>query len=85
MRDRLFALLQLALLAHPGALFVAGPDWQACGRGLPIRLREGVSFRRLLTYRGLGSGQQWAMGGEALSRAMENCPLSATRNCPLLG
>src|SRR4029079_6938027 len=28
------------------------------------------------------AGRQWA---PPLSRAMENCPLGATRNCPLLG
>jgi hypothetical protein len=38
-----------------GALLVAGPDWQAGGRGLPTRLRQSVSFRefRICRYVGL--------------------------------
>jgi hypothetical protein len=43
-RDSLFALFQLALPTLPGALLVAGPDWQAGPRGLPTKLRQSVSF-----------------------------------------
>jgi hypothetical protein len=55
-RDRLFALLQLALLALPGALLVAGlicKPLRRCGLG------RRIGFRQLRTCRYAGPGRQW--------------------------
>jgi hypothetical protein len=61
MRDRLFAIFQLALLVLPAALSVAGPDLQVLSRRARVADRAGsVSFRRLQRCRYVGPEQQWA-------------------------